>query len=108
MNADKTRRLSAFIRVHQRPKTSFAGETACATNGKAFASIGGAGFSLPALLVNGDVPAQVPGGGFLHGAGDDGHVGGHVMLEAVLADEAQQRLEMRNLDHAGALMCRST
>src|ERR1019366_4687523 len=52
--------------------------------------------------MNGDVPAQVTGGGFLHGAGDGGHVGGHVMLEAVLADEAQERLEMRNLDHAGA------
>src|ERR1022692_407113 len=54
------------------------------------------------LLVNGDVPAQVVAGGFLHGARHGGHVGGYVMLEAVFADEAQQGLKVRNLHHAGA------
>src|ERR1039458_9148898 len=52
----------------------------------AFETRGTSGLSPGLLLVNGDVPAQVVGGGFLHGAGDGGHVGGHVMLEAVLAE----------------------
>src|SRR4051812_24287552 len=43
------------------------------------------------LLVYGDVPAQIVSGGLLHGARHGRHVGRHVMLEAVLADEAQQR-----------------
>ena len=47
-------------------------------------------------------PAEVFAGGLVDGGGGGGEVGGDVVLEAVLADVAQQLLHVGDLDHAGA------
>ena len=44
------------------------------------------------------LPAEVVGGGFIDGAGDCGEVGSNVMLEAVLADVAEELLHVGDFD----------
>ena len=53
------------------------------------------------LLVAMHWPSEVVAGGLEDRAGDGREVGGDVMLEAVLADIAQQPLHVGNLHHAG-------
>ena len=47
-------------------------------------------------------PVEVAGGGLVDGGGGGGEAGGDVVLEAVLADVAQQRLHVGDVDDACA------
>jgi len=47
-------------------------------------------------------PVEVFGGGFVDRGGGGGEAGGDVVLEAVLADVAEELLHVGDLDHAGA------
>ena len=54
------------------------------------------------LLVVVHPPAEVLAGGLVDGGGGVREVGGDVVLEAVLADEAEEILHLGDLDDAGA------
>ena len=47
-------------------------------------------------------PVEVAGGGFVDGGGGGGEAGGDVVLEAVFADVAEERLHVGDVDDAGA------
>src|SRR5262252_6554989 len=49
-----------------------------------------------------DPPAQILARALLDCARDGGHIGGHMMLETVLADVSQQLLQTRNFHDARA------
>ena len=54
------------------------------------------------------VPALIFGGGFVDHSSGLAEVSRHVMLKAVLADIAQQVLEMRNLHYSRTAECLET
>src|SRR5208282_553557 len=53
-------------------------------------------------LVGVHIPAEISRGGFMHHRRNTGKIRGDVVLEALLADVAQQLLQSRNLHHTRA------